>query len=57
MTFDAYTIYCAHQRARGQPEPSREWWDKACKQPHPRKLTDFEKDVETERRDFWGYDT
>ena len=35
MTFDAYSTYCTHQRARNQPAPSREWWDMACAKRQP----------------------
>ena len=52
--FDAYAVYCAHQRARGQPCPSREWWDRACAQRlphqswphHPAAYRDGEEELE-----------
>lgn len=57
MPIDAYTVYCAHQRERGQPAPTREWWNLACAKALASKpLDDTQFDIETERREGWGYD-
>lgn len=58
-TFDAYSTYCAHQLARGEPAPTREWWNESLAKARAkpaRKLSDIEFDIETERREGWGYD-
>ena len=54
---DTYTIYSQWCRDRGQPAPTREWWDKACTQlRHPPALVDDTSfDIETERREGWTY--
>ena len=51
----AYDIYCQWCLDTGRKPPTREWWDNACKQPPTRKQSDLEFDVETERREGWGY--
>lgn len=63
MPFDTYTIYCQWCIDHHRPPPTREWWDRACAQPRPTKLTlrrspqaDFEFDIETERREGYAYD-
>jgi hypothetical protein len=56
MPFDAYEVYCTHCRARGEPCPTREWWDAACH--GVVRVVQFEPDfdIETEKREGWGYD-
>lgn len=55
MTPSTYDIYCSWCRDRGQPPPSREWWNKAIR---ASKTVVFEPDfdIETERREGWAYD-
>lgn len=56
IPFDAYTVYCDHQRSLGLPAPSREWWDLACKaRPAPRK-SDVQFDYDTEKHEGWAND-
>ena len=51
-----YEIYCQWCLDTGRKPPTREWWGAACAQPRQqRKLSDIEFDVETERREGWGY--
>lgn len=58
MPFDAYTIYCNHQRQRGQPCPSREWWDNAIAAQRTSRAprSDAQFDHDTERKEGWAND-
>lgn len=56
---DTYSVYCVWCDAHHYAKPSREWWNKACAAKRPTvKVVSFEPDfdIETERREGWGYD-
>lgn len=58
---DTYSIYCQWCKDHHQTPPTREWWNKSVSQPRPNVAiidfqSDFEFDVETERREGYAYD-
>lgn len=57
--FDFFTEYCAiHRAVYGRDPCTRSQWERWCKQPIDlsKPLSDAQFDIDTERREGWGYD-